>query len=361
MPGRKVVEERSISVRQETYERLALLRARLSARVGKKLAWDESLQIILERERERKEVISWLYTLGIFVAITWFLLWPVYIFMPSLIPWIFILGAVVAAIYAYVLSPFSVRMMKPFKEAPQEIVESLERLSRKAGFKKTPVLKIAETPEINAMAYSSPSGGGVCLTRGLIEVCNSGRISCEELQAIIGHEIGHLKNKDTLKRGLALSWIIVFDYFGDELIRIGIITARIGTTLGEETEEEIEEKTGFWGMLIVIYGWFAVIAGSLAKLVAKWASLLALHLSRGQEYAADDMAAELTHPRVMASAMEKLEALNNEFIAKELAQLPHADQWQVQPRNPTWVDSLWDTHPPSDKRIARQRALEAFL
>ena len=87
-------EEQPISVSQETYERFALLRARLSVRLGRQLTWDESLRILLERERKKNEIISWLYTVGIFVAITWVLLWSVYIFAPSLIPLMFVVGLV---------------------------------------------------------------------------------------------------------------------------------------------------------------------------------------------------------------------------------------------------------------------------
>lgn len=356
------MEERSISVGQETYERLALLRARWSARRPEPLTWDEFFRLELERERKRNDVISWLYTVGIFLAITLVLLWPVYVYAPSLIPLVFAVGIVFALAWAYLLSPYSARMMKPFKDAPSEIVASLERLSQKAGFKKAPALRIAETPEINAMAYSGLAGGAVCLTRGLVEAYTAGRMTHGELQAIIGHEIGHLKNRDSLRKGLALSWVSVFDYFGNESIRIGIVAARIGTALGEDAGTEEERKvSGMIETMMVIYGWFAVILGSLAKLLAKGASLLAFHLSRRQEYAADDVAAELTTPENMAGAMEKLEALNNELVAKDLAKLPLADRWQVQPRNPTWVDGLWDTHPPSEKRGARQRTLVGLL
>lgn len=358
--------ERTIAVDPETYERFALLRARLSARRPKPLTWEEFLQVLLARERRKNEIISWAYTVGIFVAITLVLLWPVYVYAPRLIPLVFLVGAVFAAIWAYVLSPQSARITRPFKDAPQEVVQALATLAQKAGLRNPPELRIAETPEINAMAYSSFTGGGVCLTRGTVDAYTSGRISERELRAIIGHEIGHLKNRDSLSDGLALSWVSVFNYFGNESIRMGIRMARLGTvlegTVGEAARTEAGQRTSaFFQLMIVFSGWFAVILGSLAKLLAKGASVLAFQLSRRQEYAADDVAAELTGPGDMASALEKIEALNAEFVAKELAKLPYADRWQVQPRNPTWVEALWDSHPTTEKRVVRQKTVGAHL
>jgi len=73
------------------------------------------------------------------------------------------------------------------------------------------------------------------------------------------------------------------------------------------------------------------------------------------------VAVELTHPEQMSAALEKIELLNQELLAKEQEKLPYADRWQFQPRNTTWVDRLWDTHPPTPSRVERQRSLAAFL
>jgi len=360
------MEERSISVSQETYERLALLRARLSARRSEALTWNEFVRVLLARERRKNEIVSWLYTVGIFLAITLVLLWPVYIYAPRLIPLVFLVGIVFAAVWAYVLSPHSARMMKPFTDAPPEIAAWLEELAQKAGLKRTPVLRVAETLEVNAMAMSSLSGGTVCLTRGTVDAYLAERLSSDEMRAIIGHEIGHLRNRDHLRDGLALSWISVFDYFGDEFIRTGIRMARLGTVLEAVTEEssrteETRKVSGVLAAVMTVSGWFGVVAGSLAKLLAKAASALAFHLSRRQEYAADDVAAEVTRPEHMGTALEKIHRLNEELVATELAKLPLADRWQVQPRNRTWVEGLWDTHPSDETRIARQQAVAQVL
>lgn len=95
--------------------------------------------------------------------------------------------------------------------------------------------------------------------------------------------------------------------------------------------------------------------------MAKLASALSFHLSRKQEFEADDMAVELTHPKEVSAALEKITALNEELLTKELEKLPYADRWQFQLRNTTWVDRLWDTHPPTPSWVERQRSLVTFL
>ena len=71
--------------------------------------------------------------------------------------------------------------------------------------------------------------------------------------------------------------------------------------------------------------------------------------------------AELTSPEKMANALQRINALNNELVAKELAELPYADRWQLQPRNPSWIDKLFDTHPPMGERENELRTISKFL
>ncbi|HEU67815.1 MAG TPA: hypothetical protein ENN53_01085 [Candidatus Acetothermia bacterium] len=345
------MEEQQIPVSREVYERFALLRARLSARLKRKLTWDETVELLLERQRRKNEIISWAYSVAIFVAITWLLLWPVYVFAPALIPLMYAIGLVIAAVSVYILGPWALRTYKPFADAPAEVAQSVEELAAKAGMKNLPVLTVSETEEINAMAYCGIPRGRVCLTRGLIRAYEEGRFSLAELRAIIAHEIAHLKHQDLLKFGLALSWANVFEYAGNESVRMGVRMAN-----ASEGEDE-----GAFAIVTAIAGWFSAAAGSLLLLLAKLASALSLHLSRRHELEADDTAAELTRPGDMAAALEKITTMNAQLEQRELDRLPYADRWQIQPRNTTWADRLWDTHPPSEVRVARQRSLAAAL
>ncbi len=354
-----------IPVSEETQRLLSVLRARMSAKRQGELTWDEFFASRVRSDRTRREILSWLYTVGIFAAVTVVLLWPVYVFVPFLLPLVFVLGAVMAAFSTYVLAPFAARKMKIFEDAPEPILEMLRSFAESASLRRCPTLRIAETPEINAYAYPSLVGGGVCLTRGLVDAHDEGRLPGQELQAIIGHEIGHLAHHDILRSNLALSWVSFFDCAGGEYVRLGSRLAGWGVSLSETAEvsksEEERNISGGFALMFAFYGWFMYIVGTVLKLLAKLASTLGFHLGRVREYAADDTAAELVDGIAMASALETIGTLNDQLVAEELAKLPNADRWQVQPRNPTWIDRLWDTHPPTDKRVSRQRAFGEIL
>ena len=349
-----------IVVDKDVYRRINMLRAKLSAKKKKALTWDDFLELLMRKERKKEEFINWLYTLGIFIAITFVLMFPIYLMVPlaalSLIPFFILIGLISALFSAYILTSWSLRGIKPFENAPSSILKSLERLSSEAGVRKVKLM-ILETPEINAMAYTSLSGNHVCITRGLMDAYQSGKIDEGELEAILGHEIGHIKNRDCLRFSFVLSWIEIFDKIGTVFIIIGTAIAGIGVALEVTAGEEEKGR----GAIIAIFGWMLAVAGFMQKLLAKIASILAFHLSRKQEYAADMIGAELVHPEKMASALRKVEELNNELIAKELASLPYADRWQLQPRNPSWIDRLFCTHPPTEKRIAVLRTIDEFL
>ncbi len=306
-------------------------------------------------------VRDWLYTLGIFVTITVILMFPLYISVPlvavMMLPWFILIGFVVALFSAYVLTPLSLRGVKPFKDAPPGVLNSLNELSGRAGIK-PPKLMIVETPELNAMTYVSIFGSRVCVTRGLMNCYLEGKIGEEELKAVLGHEIGHIKNFDCLRWSFVLSWISIFDVIGTLYIIGGGIVTGISSTLWKIEREERKEIS--WTTLILaLLGLTLILAGFIAKLIAKIASLPAFHHSRIQEYAADMEASRLTSPQATINALQKIHTLNNELIAEQLAQLPYADRWQLQPRNSTWIDRLFDTHPPLERRIDKLRAISS--
>lgn len=355
------MEKVTITMTENAYKEVNMLKAKFSAKKGEALSWDEFFELLLNRERKKKDLTSWLYTLGIFIAITFVFTFPLYIGAPlaalSLIPMYLLIGFIVAFFSAYVLTPWSLRKeMRPFDSAPLQVLKSLEELSNRAGIKKVPKLMIKETLEINACAYASLSGDRVCVTKGLMDAYQTGRIDEKELNAILGHELGHIRNRDSFRRGVVLSWISICDTMGNLFIIIGTAVGVTGTVAVAGSREERAFE-----FVMAIIGWASVIAGFIMKIIAKIASILAFHHSRRQEHAADEVAAELTSPEVAASALQKIEDLNNELIAKELSILPYSDRWQMQPRNTSWIDSLWDTHPPMEKRISELKRISEFL
>jgi heat shock protein HtpX len=164
----------------------------------------------------------------------------------------------------------------------------------------------------------------------------------------IGHEIGHLKHHDGLRRSLASAWISIFATGGE------IITF-IGTNL------VLKNESARPSLFTVCASIFLVGFGLFFKGLSKIASALYFHLSRKQEYDADDIGAQLTHPNHMKSALAKIEDLNKALVEKEMQQLPFPDLWQVKPKKLSIIDRLWTTHPPTEERIARQAELASFI
>lgn len=297
-------------------------------------------------EPRKKELKSWLYALGIFFAIT-------LIFTPHLLILLFTVPAAAASAFAsfifvgflaalfsaFILTPIVMRRLKPLEDPA--LTERLEKLVKKAGMGTPPRLTVTETPEINAVAYNSILGKRVGITRGLIEAHNKKEIDDRELEAILAHELGHHKSLDTLKGSFVFSIVSLYEAIGYLVIMIGRAMAEIAEASGG----------GLFGLGFLFLGGILMLMGFIGRIIAKIASTLAFHFSRKQEYGADAFGAELMGPKTMASALTKIESLNNKLIAKQIAELPYTNRWQVEPVNPSWIDKLFHTHPPTEKRV----------
>lgn len=361
MENNKTSNKTNLKLDNETYNKFNLLKAKYSFKKKEKLDWNEFLGVLLDKERKKQDLINWCYTIGIFIAITFVLMFPIYLFAPisalSLLPVFFIIGFIFAFFSTYILTAWSLRKeMRPFNDAPPEIVQALEDLFKRSGLKKIPNLMIDESADINACAYCSISGNRVALTRGLMDAYGNGKIEKKEVKAILGHELGHLKNYDCLKTGFVLSWISIFEKIGNWVTLIGRAFSH-----AIDVENNSSESQDGTGLIFAIVGWFSVITGFFMRLIAKIASGLAFHLSRKQEYLADQMGAELVDPDVMANALRNINQLSRDLIEKKISALPYADRWQIQPRNTSWIESLFDTHPPTEKRIVTLTEFKKFL
>jgi len=100
--------------------------------------------------------------------------------------------AVVFNIVQWLGAPYLIDAMYRVKKSENpELQGMVERLSKKSGIK-TPRVMEAQIPIPNAFAYSSPiAGSRVAVTTGLLET-----LEPEEVEAVIGHELGHLKHRD---------------------------------------------------------------------------------------------------------------------------------------------------------------------
>ena len=180
----------------------------------------------------------------------------------------------------WLVAPYVIESLYGVKEADpgkyRELYSILEKLSFKARMRK-PKLMIAETPIPNAFAYGSPlSGPRVAVTRGLLNT-----LSAEEIEAVLGHELGHLKHRD-----------VQLMMFASVLPSLFYILSRYFLFAGYD-----EERRG------------DVVAISLISLAAYYVlSLFTLYLSRLREYYADHFSVQVA-PNPAEGARRLMNAL----------------------------------------------------
>lgn len=183
-----------------------------------------------------------------------------------------ILGFVVAFHFLqWLIGPYIVNAIYHVRELrPGEypwLREAVERISARSGLKQPPKLMIAEMDLPNAFAYGSPlTGNMVAVTRGLLRTLDP-----EEVEAVIGHELGHLKHRDMIVM-MMISLIPALIYY------IGYSLYLSGWLGGGRSRE------GGGGGL-------AILIGMLLIAVSFIFNLFVYYMSRLREYYADSHAA----------------------------------------------------------------------
>jgi heat shock protein HtpX len=120
-------------------------------------------------------------------------------------------------ILQWLISPYMIDAIYGAREIPEtenpKLHAMVENLSRKSGIKK-PKLMLARIPIPNAFAYGSPiAGNRVAVTEGLLKTLNEG-----EVEAVIGHELGHLKHRDVQVMMVVSLIPALFYYIGYSLM-----------------------------------------------------------------------------------------------------------------------------------------------
>ena len=204
----------------------------------------------------------------------------------------------------------------------------LENLSISRG-QTTPKLKIIETPVMNAFASGiRDKNYTVTLTRGLME-----NLDDEELEAVIAHELSHIRNRDVRLLIIAVIFVGIFAFVGEGVVR-GVFRTNLA-------RNDHHRRSGGGNAGALIFFAFAIIA--IAYLLAM---LTRFALSRKREYMADAGAVELTkNPDAMIRALQKISG------RAELKNMP-AEIKEMAFENPRiGLAGMFATHPPIEKRI----------
>jgi len=209
----------------------------------------------------------------------------------------------------------------------------VERLTQKTGLP-MPKIFVIPTDSPNAFATGrNPAHASVAVTEGILNLLND-----DELEGVLAHELGHVKNRDILISSVAATIAGAITY----LARMAYWAELFG--FGGGSGGGSRDRRG--GALTAL---FMMIVAPMA------AMLIQLAVSRSREYAADDTGAHFTgNPYALASALRKLDAYSRRVPMAASPSTAHL--FIVQPLlgggGMNWAN-LFSTHPPIAKRIER--------
>lgn len=196
-----------------------------------------------------------------------------------------------------------------------------------------PRVFIIDDPSPNAFATGNdPEHAAVAATTGLMEIMNR-----EELEAVMGHEMSHVRNYDIRLQTIALALSAA----------ISMLVNFAGNFWWFGGSRSDDDDDNSWGVFAILGSVLLIILAPLAATIAQMA------LSRNREYLADAGSVELTrNPHGMISALEKLkEAQPMKHVAPSSSGLYISDP-EENGRHRRFSD-LFATHPPLDARIKR--------
>jgi heat shock protein HtpX len=216
-----------------------------------------------------------------------------------------------------------------------ELHRMVEKLCKEADLPK-PKIAIMQSPMPNAFATGrSPSHAVVCCTDSIMRL-----LTRDELEAVVAHELSHVKNRDILTMTLAsfiamIASMIMQSFFFSALF-------------GGNNRENGASWIVIWIVSIVVYA---------------ISTLLILALSRYREFAADRGSAQITrNPRALISALSKISGRIDVLPAEVKEPVAGANAFFIIPASTgNFLRELLSTHPPLDKRIANLEKVEAEL
>ena len=201
-----------------------------------------------------------------------------------------------------------------------------------------PKVGIVESAQPNAFATGrGPKKAVVVATSGILSTLNQ-----SELEAVIGHEVGHVVHRDVLTSSVAATIAGVISYIGN----IALWSMMFGGGYGGNGRNN--------GNVLMML--MAVV------LVPLGATFVQLGISRSVEYNADEYGAKLTHnPGALASALVKISSMSKSRLMSRSASTgpspATASLWIVNPFRGSSLVEMFSTHPSTEHRVQRLRKI----
>lgn len=216
-------------------------------------------------------------------------------------------------------------------EAP-ELVGMVRSLSQRAQL---PMPRVYIVPVATPNAFATgrnPEHAAVAVTEGILRI-----MDYEQLEGVVAHELGHVKNRDTLISAVAATLAGV--------VMMLAYMARWAAIFGGIGGRDNDEGGGIVGLLAM---------SILAPLAA---AVIQMAISRTREFQADATGARLTKkPYALASALERLHAAAERTPLNANPATSHL--FIVNPLSGRSLLRLFSTHPPVEERVKRLRALQ---
>jgi len=213
-------------------------------------------------------------------------------------------------------------------QSAPDLYRLVERLAQQAQLP-MPKVYITENPQPNAFATGrDPDHAAVCVTTGLL-----GQVSQEELAGVLAHELGHVKHRDTLTMTITA-------------VMAGAISMLANMAFFMGGSRDRDHPLGMVGVLLVTL--LAPIAAVLVQAA----------ISRSREFEADRAGAEITgRPMWLASALGQIERAAEQTPNYPADANPAtAHMFIINPLH-GGISGLFATHPSTEERIARLRAM----
>lgn len=259
--------------------------------------------------------------IGLVTAVCAYILWG-----RAGVMWTFLFIGFLLLISPRITPELIIRMYGAQKVSPRfgaPLLNAVAELARRAGLPSVPKLYIIPSPILNAFATGTQSDSLIAVTHGMLT-----RMDAREIAGVLAHEVGHIRHNDLWVMNLA-DTLSRFTHF---MSMMGVLLALLNLPLIFLGGETIP-----WLGIILLY--FAPVVSSL----------LQLGLSRAREYNADMEGAHLAgDAEGLASALQKIERYQGGVWEKVFM-----------PGRRVPVPSLLRTHPPTEERIRRLRALPA--
>jgi heat shock protein HtpX len=193
-----------------------------------------------------------------------------------------------------------------------------------------PMPRLWLIPDLSPNAFATgrnPENASVAFTEGILQLMND-----RELEGVVAHELGHVKNRDILTSSVAATLAAAITFL-----------ARMAFWFGPRGEDD-DERGGAFGSLIMM-----ILAPAAAMLIQ-------MAISRTREYAADATSAEVTRdPGELISALGKLETWSQRIPLTD-ATPATAHLFIVKPFSGASLMRMFSTHPSTEDRIARLQA-----